>query len=169
MSPNHPLAKNRGCFRFVSWALLLFGILCLGRLVWDLRLAVTGSIADGAITKITMRTSYGGSSGRRRDGESEESYRKRTNRASTSYDLLVRFTPQGGEPRDFQTVATFGHDAKVGDAVKVIYLPGDPGSAEIYSAKQVWLPMAVGFIVTTLCLGGGWFLRKLTKSMEVLG
>lgn len=68
--------------------------------------------------------------------------------------------------RDFKTVSTFGHDLKVGDAVKVIHLVSDPGFAEIYSAKQVWLPLGVGIIVTTVCGGLGWFLRRIARRMK---
>ncbi len=155
MTLDHALSQNRGCFRFIGWALLLGSVLFVGRFVFDLKLAVTGRIADGAITKVTKRTSYSSTS--RRNGESNASYNGRSG-ASTSYDLTVRFTPEGGTNTEFVTTSTFGHELKEGDTVKVIYQASQPTQAEIYSAKQLWLPLCVGFVVSAFSLGGGLFL-----------
>jgi Protein of unknown function (DUF3592) len=168
MSPNHPLAKNRGCFSFVGWALLLGGAFFLTMAVLQTRLPLFGKTTDGLITKVTERVKSSQSSSKRYPGESDSDYRERTRRVGISYDLHVRFTPEGGAPTDIETSSTFGKELNQGDAVKVIYLPSNPTNAEIHTTKQLWLPLLTGYIVSFLCLGGGWFLRMLTKSMEVL-
>ncbi len=168
MKTNQSKTPSPGVILFFAWSFLAFAALCLVRVVLDVRLAALGIIADGVVTKIEMTTSYGGGT-TRRSGELYSDYQKRRSRssASTSYHATVHFTPEGGEARDFKTVSTFGHDLKVGDAVKVIHL--DPGFAEIYSAKQVWLPLGVGIIVTTVCGGLGWFLRRIVRRMKSAG
>ena len=162
MNRNLALQQNRGCFVAGSWILIAASIFFLSALLWNQgRLVVWGRTTDGVITKVTTRTTYGGSSSRR-PGESRESHRER-NRPSTSYDLHVRYTPEGAEPFEFKTTSTFGHELKEGDPVEVIYLPGSPKSAEIHSAKQLWWPMVVGGIVTAVSLTGGLLLRRLVK------
>lgn len=153
MTLNHAISQNRGCFSFASWALLLFSVLFVGRFVMDLRLAAFGKTTDGVVIKVTERHSINS--------------RARTVRVSdassgggVSYDLTVRFTPESATPVEFETSSTFGHELKEGDTVKVIYLSSDLMGAEIYSAKQLWLPLCVGFIVSSACLGGGYFLRQ---------
>ncbi|MCB1233229.1 MAG: DUF3592 domain-containing protein [Verrucomicrobiae bacterium] len=142
--------------------LLIAGLFFLGALIWNQgRLAVFGKITEGVVTEVTTRVSYGSSP--RKAGESMESLSQRSAPAVT-HDLHLRFTPENGEPVDIVTVSTFGHSLKEGDGVKLIYLPGDPAHAEIYSARQLWLPMIVGSIVSTLCLWGGVFLRGKRKS-----
>ena len=166
MDRTKQLQQNRGCFSAVGWILLAFGVFFFGALLWNQgRLVAFGQVTDGTITKLTTRVSYGGGSSRR-PGESLESYRNR-NRPSISYDLHVTYTPEGGEPFEFKTTSTFGHELQKGDSVKVIYVPGSPKSAEIHSAKQLWLPMVVGFIVSSGCLAGGIFLRRLVKRIPV--
>lgn len=159
--------KPRGAALFFGWSLLLLTGLFLGRVVLDARLAAFGVLADGVVTKIEMNTTYGGGSTSRHSGESHSDYqRRRGSRASTSYYATVRFAPAGGQARDFKTVSTFGHELKVGDGVKVIHLSWNPGVAEIYSAKQLWLPLGVGITVTLICGGLGWFLLRLARRMK---
>lgn len=161
---NKAFQQNRGCFSVFSWLLLLAGAFFLSVVIFkDLRLALFGKTADGVITKVTERVSSSRSSSKRNPGESESAYRERTRRVGISYDMHVRFTPEGGAPVEFKTGSTFGHEHKQGDAVKIIYLPGNPSRAEVHTTKQVWMPIGVGFVVSTLCLFGGWFLRQLVK------
>ena len=160
---SNPLQKNRGCFSVLSWVLLVAGAFFLSVVIFkDLRLALFGKPADGVITKITERVSSGGS-GRQRQGESDAAYRERKRRVGISYDMHVRYTPEGGEPVEFKTSSTFGHEHKAGDSVKLIYLPSNPMRAEVNTTKQVWLPIGVGFLVSAFCLFGGWFLRMAVK------
>lgn len=154
----------RGLILFLAWACLAFAALCLGRVVLDARLAALGVVADGTVVKTEITTTSGGTTSRR-SGESRSEYeRRRSNRSSTSLHATVRFTAAGETaPRDFKTVATFRQELKTGDTVKVIHLPSDPGSAEIYSAKQLWLPLTVGIVVTLVSGGLGWFLLRLAR------
>jgi hypothetical protein len=162
---NKGLSQNRGCMGFAGWALLIGGLLFLTSAVNQTRLPLFGKKTEGVITKIEEKTSYSNVS--RRDGESRESYRERSRRqgTSTSYFCLVRYTPEGAEPVEFKTRSTFGHDSKEGDAVPVIYLPSNPMNAEINTAKQVWMPLAIGYNVSLVCIGLGWFLLKLKRAI----
>lgn len=164
MNTSQEKTTRRRMVLVLGGSLLLFGVLCLARVVFDAQLGFTGAITDGVVTKIEMRSSSSGVTSRR-SGETWSEYERRRDRqrGSVSYDCSVRFTPAAGEPRDFKTVSTFGHDRKVGDAVKVIYLASNPGRAEIYSAKQVWLPLCVGGIVTIASLTGAWFFFRLAR------
>ncbi len=157
MKTNNSKTPPRGVILFFAWSCLAFTALCLGRVVLDARLAACGVIADGVVTKLETNTTYGGGSSSRR------STSRRSSDASTSHYGTVRFAPAGGEARDFKTVSTFGHELKAGDAVKVIHLPWNPGAAEIYSAKQVWLPLGAGITVTLITGGLGWFLLRLAR------
>lgn len=137
--------------------LLAAGIFFLGAVIWNQgRLALFGKRADGVVREIIETTHTSATS--RREGESLQSYRERSRRKSTRYTLRVQFVPEGGTPAEFSTTSTFGHDIAEGGKVRVVYLPGNPAGAEIDSAKQLWLPMAVGLTVSAVCLGGGVFL-----------
>ena len=162
VNPKDQIIRRR-MLRIIAWALLAFAVLGLGRVVWDLRLGMMGVIADGIVTQIEIKHTSGGAV-MRRAGELESDYQSRRRRKeSTTQYATVRFTPAGGEPRDFKTVCTFGRELKKGDAVKVIHLASDPGVAEIYSAKQLWLPIGVGTVVSLLCGGGGWLLLGVAR------
>lgn len=160
MTLNHALSQNRGCFTFVGWTMLLFSVLFVGRFVMDLRLATLGKITDGEVIKVTERYSIGTNSRKSRKSDDHSG-------GGVSYDLTVRFTPEGATPVEFETSSTFGHDLKVGDTVKVIYLASNLMGAEIYSAKQLWLPLCVGFVVSSACLGGGYFLLRSLAASKV--
>jgi hypothetical protein len=99
----------------------------------------------------------------RRTGESQSLYRARTKSGGKSYIYTVRYTPAGGESIEFDTLATWRYEGKVGDRVKLIYFPEDPDGAEIDNVKQVWLPLATGLTVGTVCLVGGLMLVRLGR------
>jgi hypothetical protein len=125
---------------------LVAGVFFLGCVTWNqFRLAVFGKATDGVVV----------------EGKEGEPERIRHRGGSQRY--TVRFTPENGEPVEFKTSSTFGTELKWGDAVKVIYMPKNPTTAEIYSAKQLWLPMMVGLFVGTTCLGGGLLLRLILR------
>ncbi len=134
------VSQNRGCARTVAWVLLALGTFFFACLMWNqFRLAVLGKVTDGIVVKPT---------------ESAEQ-QERIHRRGNAHRILVRYTPEGGEPVEFRTSSTFGTELNWGDPVKVIYLPGDLMGAEIYTARQLWLPMTVGLIVSLACLGAG--------------
>jgi hypothetical protein len=154
---NEALRGNRGCATVVSWLMMAAGVFFFGALIThDVRLALTGQFADGVVTKVIERTT---------SSRSSSSNGKRQRSApGVSYTLVVRYRPQDMEPVEFKTSSTFGHSHKEDDAVKVIYLRSNPTMAEIYSAKQLWLPICVGFVVSTVCLYGGRLLRRAVKA-----
>jgi hypothetical protein len=153
--------RRKSGFLFFGIVLLAAGFFFLGALIWNQgRLAIFGKRADGVVREITETTRTSATT--RRDGESLQAYRERSRRKGTRYTLRVQFTPEGGAPAEFSTTSTFGHTLEKGGMVRVIYLPGDPAGAEIDSARQLWLPMAVGFIVSAVCLGGGALLIRRT-------
>jgi hypothetical protein len=172
MSATQPKPNPRGFFLVSGWLMLAAGVFFLGAVLWnDCQLAARGVFGEGVITHVEVRSSHGGG-GSRRDHESDEEYRNRT-RGGVSHILTVRHTPEGGEPTDFKVRSTFGKDLKEGDEVKVIYLPDQPAKAQIYSTKQLWLPIAVGFSASAGSLGIGalllWFARKVAmQSRSVL-
>ena len=130
----------------------------------DARLAFLGERGEGEITKVTVRTSVDRSS--RRKGESLKAYRARTRKGGESRVLSVRYTPAGAAEMEVETLATWGYDGKVGDRVKLVYFPTEPENAEIDNVKQVWLPLATGLTVGTLCLVGGILLFRMGRRME---
>ena len=156
-----PRAK-RGPPAGIGWTLIVFGVFFLSvALLKDVRRAAFGQFAEGEIIKITERSSIGGG------GTDSRGRRKKS--GGVSHILTVRFTPTGGERMEVDTLATWGFSEKVGDKVRLIHLPGKPQDAEIYSVKQVWLPLATGLAVGSLCLGGGvlilrWRKRVLARS-----
>lgn len=143
------VAQNRGCARTIAWVLVVSGTFFLGCVMWNqFRLAVLGKVTDGVVIKPSDVS------------EQEE----RIHRRGNSQRIFVRYTPEGGGPVEFKTSRTFGTELSWGDAVKVIYLPKNPLGAEIYSAKQLWLPMMVGLLVSTVCLGGGLLLQLIIRT-----
>ncbi len=66
--------------------------------------------------------------------------------------MYLDFTTKKGETLQVKTLATFHTEAKVGDEHPMVYLPSHPENAKIYSAKQLWLPMCVGFLFVSVCL-----------------
>jgi hypothetical protein len=168
MSSSSSKSNPRPFFIAAGWVMVAAGIFFLGAVLWnDCRLAMKGVFGEGVITHVEARASSS-SGGRRREHETDEEYRNRT-RGGVSHILTVRHTPEGGEPTDFKVRSTFGKDLKEGDAVKVIYLPEQPTKAQIYSTKQLWLPIVVGFTASAAALGIGAFLLRLARRMAVRG
>jgi hypothetical protein len=106
----------------------------------EIPLALFGEHSTGIVRKVETITSSGGSR-RSQNGKLES-------RSSTSYIMHLSFTTKDGNPIEFKTTATFNTEARVGDQHPIIYLPTKPRTAKIYSARQLWLPMCVGFVFT---------------------
>jgi hypothetical protein len=144
--------------------LVAAGLFFLGvAIAKDARLAFLGQRGEGEITKVTVRTSMDSSS--RRKGESIKAYRARTRKGGESHVLSVRYTPAGGAEVEVETLATWGYQGKVGDRVKLVYFPEEPENAEIDNPRQVWLPLATGLTVGTVCLVGGILLFRLGRRL----
>ncbi|MES2569020.1 MAG: DUF3592 domain-containing protein [Verrucomicrobiota bacterium] len=119
----------------------------------EIPLALFGEHSTGLVRKVETITSSSGSK-RNLNGKSES-------RSSTSYIMHLAFTTKDGKPTEFKTTATFRTEARVGDEHPIVYLPFKPERAKIYSAKQLWLPMCVGFVFTGVCLFFGLrFVRR---------
>ena len=155
--------SRRAALGFGSF-LAVLGVFFLGVAVMkDARLAFLGQRGEGEITKVTVRTSIDTSS--RRKGESLKAYRARTRKGGESRVLTVRYAPAGGSEMEVETLATWRYDGKVGDRVKLVYFPAEPENAEIDDVRQVWLPLATGLTVGTLCLVGGVLLFRLGRRL----
>lgn len=151
------IKKQRTGFPFVATLLFLLSALFLGgTLQGQCRLAAFGKKADGVVTKLRAATSSSSSSGTR---NSSGGY-NRSGGGGTTYFYTVRFTPENGPPVEFETTGCWGTVLVVGDAVKIIYLPSRPTRAEIYTTKQLWLPMCTGLGMGLACLGGGGFMLR---------
>lgn len=145
--------------RFFGILLVAAGVFFLGAVLRNPgRLVAWGARTQGEVVEVTEKSSSSATS--RREGESRQAYRERRQRKSTRYFLRVRFTAADGVPAEFTTTSTFGHVLKTGDAVGVVYLPGDPSEAEIDSSRQLWLPLATGTLLGSACLAGGVLLLR---------
>ena len=136
-----------------------FFLVCL---LLDIRLASFGVTTDGVVTKVEEKVSSSRTT--RRSNETESAYRRRTEEATggISYCPWVRYTPASGETVEFRTVSTFGNEVQAGSAVKVIYLASNPKKAQIHTFKQVWMPIIIGSIVTTVTFLLGSFLLRFS-------
>ncbi len=77
-----------------------------------------------------------------------------------SYRLHLLFTLPNGESARFDSLSTWGHTLQAGDEVAIIYRPGPPLRGEVYSARQLWLPLATGTIASAVCLLGGYAILR---------
>jgi hypothetical protein len=128
----------------------------------EIPLALFGERATGTVTKVeVIQTST--NTKWEKNGFGPE---KAVSRGSYSTIMSLDFTTKDGSPVDVKTTATFHTEAKVGDTLPMVYLPSNPGNAKIYSAKQLWLPMCVGFVFTGVCsyLGMRLVRRKATSA-----
>ena len=153
--------KKRTGFPFIATLLLLLSALFLGAtLQGQCRVAAFGKIADGVVTKLRAKTSSSTSSGKR----NAAGQYTQTGGGGTTYFYTVRFTPENGLPVEFEATGCWGTVLIMGDTVKVIYLPSRPTYAEIYTTKQLWLPMCTGLGMGLACLGGGAFMLRLRRN-----
>lgn len=121
----------------------------------ELPLALLGQHSIGRVKRVEIVRSSTGSAGTFRNGT-----RVGKKLGSNLTYMHLAFTTQDGRAMEVKTLATFNTEAKEGDEHPLIYLPSKPETAKIYSAKQLWLPMGVGIVFSTLFLTGGWFLVR---------
>jgi hypothetical protein len=140
----------------IGVALLILG--CIGVVslcMKEFPLALYGQHSIGRVRRVeTIRTSTG-SAGSTRSGARVGN----KPRSNLTY-MHVAYTTQDGRAMEVKILATFNTEAKEGDEHPLIYLPSKPETAKIYSVKQLWLPMGVGVLFSTLFLAGGWFLVR---------
>lgn len=149
--------KKRTGFPFIAAVLLLLSALFFGgTLQGQCWLAAFGKTANGVVTKLRASTSSSTTDGKR---NSAGEY-NRTGGGGTTYFYTVRFTPENGPPVEFEATGCWGTVLEVGNAVKVIYLLSRPTYAEIYTTRQLWLPMFTGLGMGLACLGGSAFMLR---------
>ena len=153
-----PVTSRQAGFRkFLGILLLALGALGTGSLLMkEIPLALFGRHTTGLVTRVEIITTSTGS-------KWVHGRRESRSRSTTQMDLV--YSTKEGQPLTVRTTATFRTEAKVGDHHPMVYLPWQPGNAKIYSAKQLWLPMAVGTIFSTACLLGG---RRLLRDAPTL-
>ena len=128
----------------------------------EVPLALFGEHARGIVTRVeVIQTStaskwVGTGSGARR-AES---------RGGFSTLMHIAFTTNAGKAVAIKTTSTFHTEAKVGDSHPMVYLPSNPENAKIYSAKQLWLPMGVGFSFVGICLFLGMRLLRAKQTSQ---
>jgi hypothetical protein len=142
--------------------LLGLGLVALGLLgatslcMKEIPLALFGERSTGTVKKVeVIQTSTA------TKWESNGSGSKRAvSRGGYTTIMHMAFTTKEGKPLEIKTTATFNTEAKVGDQHPMIYLRSKPETAKIYSAKQLWLPMIVGIIFSSVCLILGFFVFR---------
>lgn len=79
---------------------------------------------------------------------------------SDAYAPRVRFVVDAVEREFVSPFGSYPPAFAVGDAVRVLYDPADPGRAEVDRAGQLWGPVAVsGVLGLLLSALGGWLVR----------
>lgn len=119
----------------------------------EVSLALFGETATGTVRKVEEITN-------RSDSKWSRSGMRRqvVRRSGPSYFMTIDFTTPDGRTIEFETLATFHTEAKVGDQHPLVYLPSQPENAKIATSRQLWLPMLVGSIFTVTCWSFGIFL-----------
>ena len=122
-------------------SLSLVGICSLS--LKEIPLALFGEHTTGVVKQVeVIQTS---TASKRRYGRTES-------RSGHTTIMHLTFNTKEGKPMQSKSTATFHTEAKVGHTHPMIYLPSHPERAQIYSAKQLWLPMTVGVIFSTVTL-----------------
>lgn len=153
-----PLFRTLLGLSLLALALLGATSLCLK----EIPLALFGEHASGIVTKVEIiQTSTSSDSGRRGSG-----FPTTVRRGGESTFMHIDFTTKEGKPVSIKTTATFHTEAKVGDKHPILYLPSNPENAKIYSAKQLWLPMGVGFVFVSVC---SYFGMRLLRRRNASG
>lgn len=136
--------------RIISWFMLAFAVLGIYSLsIKEYRLALVGVRGTGVVDKVEVITTSTTST---INANSSNPNKRRVRHGSQSTILHMTVTTQEGKTSQIKTHATFNTEAKVGDRFEMIYLPSKPDVAKIYNARQFWLPMMIGTIVTAFCL-----------------
>jgi hypothetical protein len=115
----------------------------------EIPLVLFGERAAGVVKRVeTIRTSTDSKWEKKGFSSTKES----VDRGTELTFMYIGFTTKAGKPMEVKTLATFNTEAKEGDSHPMVYLASNPERAKIYSAKQLWLPMCVGFVFVTVAL-----------------
>jgi hypothetical protein len=122
----------------------------------EIPLAIFGERSTGIVRKVeVIQTSTTTKWEKNGSGSS-----RAVSRGSQTTFMHIAFTTKDGRSLEIKTIATFNTEAKVGDEHPMIYLSSHPEIAKIYSAKQLWLPMCVGFVFVSVCTFLGLYLVR---------
>jgi hypothetical protein len=139
-----PLKKLIG-IGLIALALVGATSLCMK----EVPLALFGERAPGVVKRVEkIRTSTNSKWEKKGFSSTKES----VDRGTELTFMHIGFTTKEGKPMEVKTLATFNTEAKEGDSHPMVYLASNPDRAKIYSAKQLWLPMCVGFGFVTVAL-----------------
>ncbi len=118
---------------WLSWLLILLGAALLSLLILrDARLALLG---EREVEGLVLEPAAGQSFSQKR--------------------FEVSFQPKQGDKVTFRTASTCGLKFEPGQVVPVVYLASHPERAQIDSARQVWMPLAIGGLFSCGMLGAG--------------
>lgn len=159
-----------GLRRFFGVMLLLFGLLGVASLAFkEGRLLASGQRTEGVVEKVIEKHSRT-TTDRVYDSKTGTT-RYVTRGGGVTYDMMMRFTTAGGESVLAKISAMFYVVPKVGDRHPILYLPASPMTAKVESVRQFWMPMMVGVTVTSLSLGGAWWLllRRRKPALTMAG
>jgi hypothetical protein len=151
----------------IFWKLIGLGLVALALLgatslcMKEVPLALFGQHAKGVVERVeVIQTSTSSKWVKDSSG-----HKHAVSRGGDLTLMHIKFTTEDGKPIEIKTAATFNTEAKVGDEHPIIYLSSHPETAKIYSAKQLWLPMCVGFTFVSVCLFVGLrLLRRRTSA-----
>lgn len=143
---------------FVLLALGITGVISL--CMKEFPLALFGERSTGVVKRVEKVTTSTGSEGKIRNG-----VRVGKKYGSDLTFLHIDFTTKDGRAMQVKTLATFNTEAREGDQHPMIYLPSKPETAKIYSAKQLWLPMGIGIVFSTIWLIGGWLMIQRPRPL----
>jgi hypothetical protein len=150
--------------KLLGLGLIALALLCVTSLCMkEIPLALFGERSTGTVKKVEVIQTSTASK-----WESNGSGSKRAvSRGGQSTIMHIAFATREGKPVEIKTTATFNMEATVGDQHPMIYLSSKPETAKIHSAKQLWMPMLVGFIFTSVCLLLGFqFVRDSSAPLE---
>lgn len=134
--------------RVLGAGLIALGLLgAVSLLMKEIPLALFGERSTGIVKKVEKITTSTSS----KWVQSGTGAKQANSRGGESTFMHIAFLTKAGQPIEIKTLATFNTKAKVGDKHLMLYLPSKPENAKIYSAKQLWLPLCVGLIFTSVC------------------
>ena len=152
MSSNYdPRAQGKVFRKVIGIGLLALGILgAVSLAMKEFRLALFGQSATGTAKKVEKVKTSTNSKWEWRNGQKVP-----VSRSGESTFMTIAYTTKDGQEVEFETLATFNTEGKVGDTHPVVYLASNPKNAKISTMKQLWLPMLIGCTFTIVCLGLG--------------
>jgi hypothetical protein len=76
---------------------------------------------------------------------------------------MIRYSLPDGKPVTFETTALLGRGFKVGQELRIRYVPWWPQRAEIFSFGQLFSPLIIGWLGAYIFLAGGVGILRARK------